>query len=117
MLILRWKQKEQQHSVLNIKRLMDNAEDVERPLIIIKKKLVLVADSQLLQWEDLMVGVKNLEQEEEKEQVEWDIKKIFLEEQKMDLEVVLPLNLLKEKQNDHKNFKSLNKIIIIIIKQ
>ena len=35
----------------------------------------------------------------------------------MDLEVVLPLNLLKEKQNDHKNFKSLNKIIIIIIKQ
>jgi len=28
---------------------MDNAEDVERPLIIIKKKLVLVADSQLLQ--------------------------------------------------------------------
>ena len=40
--LLRLKQKEPQHSDLNIKRHMDNVGDVVRQLIIIKKKLVLV---------------------------------------------------------------------------
>ena len=79
---------------------MDNAEDVERQLIIIKKKHAQVVDFQQQLWEDSMVGEKNLEQEEEKVLEEWDIKKIFLEGLKMDLEVEQPLSQSKENKND-----------------
>ena len=79
---------------------MVNVEDVGKQLIIIKKRHVQVVDFQQLLWEDLMDGVKSLELEEVKEPVEWDIKKIFQEELKMDLEVELHPNQLKERLND-----------------
>ena len=79
---------------------MDNAEDVERLLIIIKRKLVQVVDFQQQPWEDSMVGVINSELEEERELAEWDIKKIFPEELKMVLEVELPPSQSKERLND-----------------
>mgnify|MGYP006085578921 CR=1 FL=1 len=43
----RLKQKEQQHSVLNIKELMVNVEDVENQHITIKRKDVHHVDSQM----------------------------------------------------------------------
>ena len=53
------KQKEQQHLVLSIKKLMGNVEDVEKLLIIIKRKHVQAVDFLQQQWEDLMAGEKN----------------------------------------------------------
>ena len=97
----RWKQKEQQLLVLNIKEHTVIAEDVERILFIIKKKDAPPADSEnILKWEDMMDGLKKLEQEEDKELEEWDIWRMFPEKLKMDLEVEQLLNPLKEKLND-----------------
>ena len=81
---------------------MGNVEDVEKLLIITKKKDVHHVDSQTLKWEDMMDGVKKSEQEEDKELEEWDIWKIFLEEPKMDLDPEQYLNQLLEKLNDKK---------------
>ena len=81
---------------------MDNAEDVVKQLITIKKRDVPRADFQLLNWEDMMVGRRKLEPEEVKEQEEWVIWKIFLEELKMALDLEQLLCPKSEKLNEEK---------------
>ena len=81
---------------------MVNAEDVEKPLIIIKKKDVLHVDSQMLRWEDMMDGLKRPEPEEDKELEEWDIWKIFQEKPKTDLDLEQLQNQSKENKNEEK---------------
>ena len=79
---------------------MDNAEDVEKPHIIIKRRDVPHVDSQMLRWEDMMDGPKRLEPEEDKELEEWDIWKIFQEKLKTDSDQEQPQNQSKENKND-----------------
>ncbi len=86
--------------VSNIKKLTDNVEDVERPLIIIKRRLVQAVDFQPLLWEDSMDGAKSWEQEEVRELEECHIKKTYPEELKTDLEAVQHPNQFKERPND-----------------
>ena len=88
--------------VSNIKKHMVNAEDVEKPLIIIKKKDVLHVDSQMLRWEDMMDGLKRLEPEEDKELEEWDIWKIFQERPKTDSDLEQLQSQSKENKNEEK---------------
>ena len=47
-----------------------------------------------------MDGVKKLPKEEDKELVEWDIRKLLLEERKTVSELILTQNKKLEKQND-----------------
>ena len=81
---------------------MGNVEDVEKLLIITKKKDVHHVDSQTLKWEDMMDGVKKSEQEEDKELEEWDTWKIFQEEPKTDSDQEHPPNPLLENKNEEK---------------
>ena len=77
------------------------AEDVVKMLFIIKKIDVHLVDLVLTQkWDCSLDGVKKLELEEDKEQEEWDIWKIFLVWPKTVSEQVPSLNLKKEKLND-----------------
>ena len=67
LLITIFRQEEQQVKERDILKYIQDAEDVEKRLSIFKKKLAELADTHVLNLEDMMVGDVKLEQEKDKE--------------------------------------------------